>query len=255
MVRENRSESSAKEDEKILLAQGFDSSTTGPQWDVDSRSRGSGLYQVGHDLKGNGCITKIDRTDEHTCTITLESAAKLNFKNNHIVRVERPDGSTFEMHHGENGALKGIKLPSGDSFERKDGHWYSADGAKTDRIFDSNIYGSVWEGRATDDTAGILHYPDGTSVSGHFIHVGDRTSPAITKIEHLGKTLIECHHDEEGYLKDFKLNSGEHWQRQGPMKWKSSAGAAFEGSFYFDYGRHLRRKDVDGHQDVQFKPF
>lgn len=221
--------------------------------EVGSPIEGTGLYQVGNDLKGNGRITRIERSDPHTCTITLDNQAKLKFHNDHIVNVERSDGSSYKMTHLENGALKEIIMPSGEKFERHGEEFLSQNGRQ--KFFEVNRFGSVYESASKDADVATIHYPDETSVTGHVIRFQDKIRPVITKVEHKGKVLAECNYNNEGFLSDIQLHSGESWTLTGPMQWKSNAGGAWNGSFYFEEGRHLCRKDVEGERDHLFKPF
>jgi hypothetical protein len=258
MVREFEEKQGGQE-EKILLAQGMhDSHSTGYQGEFlgsSSHLPGKGIYKAGEDLQGGGIIVDIERADANSCKITLNNSAKLHFHNDHIEKIERPDGSTFEMKYKDGGGLQQITTPAGDTFVHKDGHWYSEDGKKTDRNFGTNQWGSVFESSYKDNGPAAIYYPDGTSVSGHYGHTADGTYSTIDKIEKLGQLLVACQYDKDHALKQFKLGSGEEWTKQGPMKWKSNKGETFEGNFYFEKGRQLRRSDRAGQIDYSFSPY
>lgn len=223
----------------------------------DEGVKGIGLYQVGEDLRGNGPITKIEPGSgrDGFTKITLDNQSYLVFQHDHIVKIGRPDNTSYEMKFAENGALEEIKTPTEESYVRLGKEWHRKDGTPTNKNFDINIYGSIveWTGRNGSDAT--IHYPDGFSVSGETVSHEGHTRPVITRVERFGHVLAACGHDREGFMNDLKLESGEHWTRKGPMKWKSESGQRFNGSFYFDKGRHLRRKDVDGVLDKKFKPF
>lgn len=247
------------DDERVLVAQAFDSQSTGYQGEQLNKAafpiQGTGMYQLGADLEGNGRITQIDRESASNCTVTLDNKAKLNFCSDHIVKIECPNGSTYELKHDDEGGLSEVKMLNGEILKHKDGHWYTEDGKKTDRQFDMKKVGTLLEWSSKDENVGTYHYPNGTSISGRIFHLKDRSNTAITKVERFGHMLAECGHDDEGYYNRIKLQSGEEWKKQGPMLWKSNSGDVYEGTFYFEDGRHLRRRDIHGNRDSFYKPF